>query len=255
MNLEEIRNKAFEDAKKGLKKSFAKKDAQVIQAVSAYDEIEKDVNVLVERLREWYSLHFPEMDKKIKDHEKYAEFAFYGNRAEIEDKNLQKLAKASVGANLEENDYKIIKRFTARILELYKLRDVLNKYIEKRMKEIAPNVESLAGGSIGARLIKSAGGLENMAKMPSSTIQVLGAEKALFRHLKTKAKGPKYGYIFQCPSIHNAQKDRRGRIARALASKLAIAARMDFYNGKLDSSLKTKFEKAIRPPKTGKKKK
>ncbi|MFC1454739.1 NOP5/NOP56 family protein [Candidatus Undinarchaeota archaeon] len=245
MNLEEIRQKAFDDARKGLKKSFAKKDAQIIQAISALDEIDKDVNVFSERLREWYSLHFPEMDSAIKDHKKYAEFAFCGNRDDIDDKRMSNLAKKSVGAELTDVDYKIMKRYAGQILEIYKLRDEIEKYVDKSMVNLAPNISELAGPTVGARLIKLAGSLENMARMPASTIQLLGAEKALFRHLKSGSKPPKYGVIFQTKDIHDSPKERRGRIARSLAAKLALAARIDYSNPVLNKELIEKYRKRV----------
>ena len=246
MNLEEIRKQAFEEAKKGLREEFAKKDALIIQAVSSLDEVEKTVNTLAERLREWYSLHFPEADKYLKDHEKYTKMVSNGDRSKVDGKTLKLMADKSVGAELTKADYKILETFSNEILSLYKTRDNLDTYISSMMKKIAPNIESLAGPSVGARLIRLAGSLENMAKMPASTIQVLGAEKALFRHLKTNAKGPKYGIIFQCPIIHASPKKHRGKIARTLGSKLAIAAKVDFYDGKLVKSLKEKFDKKVK---------
>lgn len=245
MNLEEIRKQAFEEAKKGLRVEFAKRDALIIQAVSALDEVEKSVNIHAERLREWYSLHFPEADRHVKDHEKYTKMVAAGDRGNVDGKTLKLMAEKSVGAELEKSDYAILSKYADEILALYKTRDSLDAYIGSMMKKIAPNIESLAGPSVGARLIRIAGSLENMAKMPASTIQVLGAEKALFRHLKTHAKGPKYGIIFQCPIIHASPKKNRGKIARSLGSKLAIAAKVDFYNGELDPSLKKKFEAKV----------
>ncbi|MFH1786787.1 MAG: hypothetical protein ABH829_04020 [archaeon] len=246
MNLEEIRQKAFADARKGLRKSFAKKDAQVIQAISALDDVDKDVNVFVERLREWYSLHFPELDSVVKDHRKYSEYAFAGPRTEIEDRKIKNMAEKSVGAELGEDEYKIIRRYAGQALEMYKLRDDIEKYVDKSMKRLAPNISELAGPTVGARLIKLAGSLENLARMPSSTIQVLGAEKALFRHLKTGANPPKYGVIFQVDAIHGADKPKRGRIARMLAAKLAIAARIDYANPAINSALIEKYKQRLK---------
>lgn len=246
MNIEEIRQKALADVKKGLRKEFARRDALIIQAVSAMDDLDKTANLGAQRLREWYSLHFPELDRKIEDNKTYAEIAFLGDRKTIDDKTLKKLAGMSVGAELGEKDYKIITRFAAQIVELYNLRDAIDSYIGSMMRKISPNIDALAGSSIGARLISLAGGLENMARMPASTIQLLGAEKALFRHLKTKSKPPKYGIIFQCPFIHSADREKRGKIARALAGKLAIAAKIDFHNPHLDESLKKDFEKRLK---------
>lgn len=245
MNLEEMRRKALEDARHGLKKSFAKRDALIIQTVSAMDEADKTINVLSERLREWYSLHFPELDRAVPDHKAYAKLAFVGDRNQIEDKQASKLAKGSIGADLGERDYKIISEYSKRILDLYYLRDQLEAYLGTKMKELAPNVNAIAGPSVGARLIKLAGSLENLAKLPSSTVQVLGAEKALFMHLKKHTKPPKHGVIFQCPIVHNSPKQMRGRLSRTIAAKTSIGAKIDFYNPHLDENLVNEFNSRI----------
>jgi len=115
------------------------------------------------------------------------------------------------------------------------------------MEDVAPNIKSLVGSLLGARLIALTGGLTNLAKMPASTVQVLGAEKALFRSLKTGARPPKHGMIFQHTLIHEAKRWQRGKMARALAGKLAIAARSDAFSGKyIGDDLKAGLEKRIK---------
>jgi nucleolar protein 56 len=132
------------------------------------------------------------------------------------------------------------------VLELYKLRQALEDYLNALMEEIAPNVKALAGSLLGARLIALAGGLTNLAKKPASTIQVLGAEKALFRSLKTGTRPPKHGIIFQHALLHEAKRWQRGKIARVLAGKLAIAARIDAFGGKYaGEELKADLEKRV----------
>ena len=118
------------------------------------------------------------------------------------------------------------------VLDLYRLRQNLENYVESVMDEVAPNTKAVAGSLLGGRLIALAGGLMNLAKLPASTMQVLGAEKALFRSLKTKARPPKHGIIFQHPLIHDAKRWQRGKIARALAGKITIAVRVDAFKGK-----------------------
>ncbi|MCC6011234.1 MAG: C/D box methylation guide ribonucleoprotein complex aNOP56 subunit, partial [Desulfurococcaceae archaeon] len=132
------------------------------------------------------------------------------------------------------------------ILDLYKLRSTLEDYIETVMKEVSPNITALVGAKLGARLLSLAGGLEKMAKLPASTIQVLGAEKALFRALRTGGKPPKHGVIFQHPAIHRSPRWQRGKIARALAAKLAIAAKVDFFTGRfIGDKLTTELQQRI----------
>jgi nucleolar protein 56 len=136
-----------------------------------------------------------------------------------------------MGAALDEEDMEALQSYTQRVMDLYRERERLTEYISALANETAPNVAHLAGPVLGAKLIDKAGGLRRMAMMPSSTIQVLGAEKAMFRALKSNAKPPKHGLLFQHPYVHGAPKDKRGSRARALAAKLAIAARADVFSG------------------------
>jgi nucleolar protein 56 len=161
-------------------------------------------------------------------------------------KVIVRLAETSMGANLSQTDLLHIQSLCENILNQYRLREKLEHYLEKIMKEVAPNIEAIIGPLLGARLIALAGGLTNLAKMPSSTIQVLGAEKALFRSLKTGTPPPKHGIIFQHTLLHEAKKKQRGKIARAMAGKLAIAARADAFGSRfIGEQLKTSLEKRI----------
>jgi nucleolar protein 56 len=209
------------------------RDKLVINAANAIEEIDKTTNILVERLREWYGLHFPEMDRAIASHEKFAKLVSkFGSREKIEDEVVEKIREGSMGADFLEVDIEIIRKLADQILQLFDLREKISKYLEKTLKEIAPNFSELAGPLLAAKLIAKAGGLEKLAKMPSSTIQILGAEKALFRFLHGKGKAPRHGLIFSHPLIQNAKDEQRGKIARVLASKLSIAAKLDFYSKK-----------------------
>ena len=262
---------AFEYTRRKLRSEASKRDLLVIQAIRAIDDIDKTINLFSERLREWYSIHFPELDKLVDDHRVYASIASkFGYRDEITEEGLSDLglskdkiqriisaAKKSIGADISEDDLKSIKMLSDAILELYDIRRQLTDYVESVMKEVAPNVTALVGPTLGARLLSLAGSLEDLAKMPASTIQVLGAEKALFRALRKGGKPPKHGVIFQYPDIHNSPRWQRGKIARALAAKLAIAARVDAFSGryigdKLNEELKKRIEeiktKYAQPP-------
>jgi nucleolar protein 56 len=154
-------------------------------------------------------------------------------------------ARNSVGGEMDEKDLKQIKELAYIILQLIALRGRLIDYLEDCIRKEAPNLTGLVGPIIGAKLIAKAGGLEKLAKMPASTIQVLGAEKALFRAIRSGGKPPKHGIIFQHTLIHQAPRKMRGKIARALAAKLAIAARIDYYT-KEDISEKLSEELAER---------
>lgn len=205
--------------KDNIRKSSEKKDKLIVESVRALDEIDQILNILSERLREWYSLYYPDLDKKVSDNYAYAQKVCKGTPG-----------KDSMGAPLEQKDAEVIREFAQRISDLFEERKRLENYITEETQKIAPNLSSLLGAVLSARLISSAGGLEELARFPSSTIQVLGAEKALFRHLRTGAKPPKHGLIFQHPLVNRAPRKMRGRISRSLAAKIAILSRVDFYS-------------------------
>ncbi|MEZ0394328.1 MAG: C/D box methylation guide ribonucleoprotein complex aNOP56 subunit [Desulfurococcaceae archaeon] len=247
----------LEYSRRKLRKEAQKRDLLAVQAIRAIDDIDKTINLYVARLREWYSVHFPELDELVKDHETYATLVHeLGHRSKFTKEALARLglkeelaekvssaATNSIGAELSDFDVEYIKTLAGIILDLYELRETLEGYIEAVMKEVAPNVTALVGSKLGARLLSLAGGLEALAKLPASTIQVLGAEKALFRALRTGTKPPKHGVIFQYPEIHKSPRWQRGKIARALAAKLAIAAKVDYFSGRF---LGDKFVKELK---------
>jgi nucleolar protein 56 len=144
---------------------------------------------------------------------------------------IQEAAMNSLGAGISQYDMNPISQLASFGVEILNIKVNLEKYIEESMKEVAPNLQLLVGSLLGARLISLAGNLENLAKRSSGTIQVLGAEKALFRHLRSGEDPPKHGVIFQSPLIHSAKLHQRGKISRALAGKLSIAARVDYFSG------------------------
>ena len=236
----------LEITKLRVKKAVEKRDLIVTHAIQTLDDLDKTVNLFMSRIREWYGMHFPELDRLVDKHETYARLAFkLGSKdnftaKKLEDEGLPKskaqqvakAARASMGADLTEKDMIQIQALCKNVLELYKLRQTIEDYLNALMEEVAPNIKALAGSLLGARLIALAGGLTNLAKKPASTIQVLGAEKALFRSLKTGTRPPKHGIIFQHALLHEAKRWQRGKIARALAGKLAIAARIDAFGGK-----------------------
>ncbi len=235
------------------------RDKMIIQAIEALDDIDRVINLLVSRLREWYGLHFPELDEIIPKHQRYAAFVKeIGRRENLTHERLEKLgfgedkiraileARESMGAEVGKLDMEVIQRLAEEVDRLYKLRQIMEEYIDMAMDDVAPNLKSLVGAKLGARLISLAGGIRELAMLPSSTIQVLGAEKALFRHLRTGAKPPKHGVIFQYQAISRSPWWQRGKIARALAGKLAIAARVDYFSGEyIGEELKKELEARI----------
>jgi nucleolar protein 56 len=255
-----VHNVSIELAKMKVKKTVERRDLLVAQAVQTVDDLDKSLNIFMSRLREWFGLHYPELDRLLDKHETYARLVVnLGTRGNFTAENLEKeglpkaksqaiakVAVASMGADISDEDFSKIQDMCRKVLGLYDVRQSLEKYVDSVMEEVAPNTRAIGGSLLGARLLALAGGLLNLAKLPASTIQVLGAEKALFRSLKTKARPPKHGIIFQHPFIHDAKRWQRGKIARALAGKLAIAARVDAFKGKyMGDKLKTDLEKRI----------
>lgn len=237
-----LRDAMIEVAKKRLRKAVGMDD-HVSQAVHAIDDLIRTSNLLSERLHAWYNLHFPELEKFVSG-TKYAKLiAEHGDRESIPSVEFE----GSVGAELAEEDRETIMHFAQLLTEVDSEKRKLEEYIEANMKAMASNVYHLAGPLIGARLISLAGGLDDLAKMPSSTIQLLGAEKALFRHIKEGTKPPKHGVIFQHPYLHKAPYWQRGNIARTFAGKIAIAARADYYSKEfIADRLKIDLEKAFK---------
>jgi nucleolar protein 56 len=255
-----IHDITVEITKLRVKRAVEKRDLIIAQTIQTIDDLDKTINLFMNRVREWYGIHFPELDRLLDKHETYARLAlklgsknnFTPERLEKEGipkskaEQIAKAAETSMGADLTETDITQIQALCKNVTSLYQLRQILEDYLDTAMEEVAPNVKAIAGSLLGARLIALAGGLTNLAKMPASTIQVLGAEKALFRSLKTGARPPKHGIIFQHVLLHEARKWQRGKIARALAGKLAIAARIDAFGGRyIGGELKAGLEKRI----------
>ncbi|KAI5569422.1 hypothetical protein BDE02_12G076300 [Populus trichocarpa] len=221
-------------------------DNMVIQAIFLLDTLDKDVNSFAMRVREWYSWHFPELVKIVNDNYIYAKLAkFIDDKSKLSEDNLPALtdilgdedkakevveaAKASMGQDLSPIDLINVQQFAQRVMDLSEYRKKLHEYLVTKMNDIAPNLASLIGEMVGARLISHAGSLTNLAKCPSSTLQILGAEKALFRALKTRGNTPKYGLIFHSSFIGRASARNKGRMARYLANKCSIASRIDCF--------------------------
>jgi nucleolar protein 56 len=237
------------DLTKGrLHKASQAEDLVLIQAINALDELDEAAGKLTERLREWYSIHFPELDK-IKSHEFYVKLiAEYGDKDSIITSGLSETdikIETSIGAEPEETDINMLKEYASSLKSLQTTRKSLNEYIDYKMGELSPNLKDLVGASLGAKLIAHVGGINRLSLLSSGTIQVLGAEKALFRHLKTGERPPKHGLIYQHPEVRGAKYWLRGKIARALASKISLAVRKDVFSGEFDPTIKTVFEDRV----------
>merc|ERR1712151_360697 len=185
----------------------------IVQAISLLDDLDKELNNMMMRCREWYGWHFPE---------------------DVEE-SLKEAAELSMGCEISEEDLSTVFHLADRVIELSEYRSKLYEYLKNRMEAIAPNLTMLVGELVGARLIAHAGNLVNLAKHPASTIQVLGAEKALFRALKTKKDTPKYGLIYHASLVGQSSAKNKGKMSRMLAAKAALALRYDAF-GDADES-------------------
>lgn len=233
-------------AKSRVSAASEEKDLLIKNAVDAVDEIDRSINILIMRLREWYSLHHPSLSRLIEDQDQYARILNSCTGKQITTKDCLESAGVSssiaeqivntltgdMGADLTETDLSVIGGLAKAVDNLYRMRTELEEYITSMMSTVAPNVSALAGPLIGARLISLAGSLKDLAQKPSSTVQVFGAEKALFRSLKMGTDPPKHGIIYRVAEVNAAPYWQRGKIARSLAGKLSIAARIDAYSDK-----------------------
>jgi len=225
-----------------------RQDKPIIQTIALIEQMDKDINTFCMRLKEWFAWHFPEMTKIVNDNHIYAKLVnlLAGKRENINDELKDELttitmdeeksqqiidaAKISMGMDMSETDSNQVQKWSERVVDLINFRESLSDYLKERMNAVAPNLQALIGEIVGAKLIAHAGGLTNLSKYPASTIQILGAEKALFRALKTKGKTPKYGLIFNSTFIGRAGLKNKGKISRYLANKCAIASRVDCFS-------------------------
>ncbi|CAG0912797.1 unnamed protein product [Notodromas monacha] len=223
-------------------------DNMIIQSIALLDQLDKDINTFSMRIREWYSYHFPELVKIVTDNHSFARAAkIIGNRKAMDEaKTREKLqevimdeekvqavldaSRSSMGMDISAVDLINIKHFATRVSALADYRTGLHEYLKRKMTAVAPNLAALIGEIVGARLISHAGSLTNLAKYPASTVQILGAEKALFRALKTRGNTPKYGLLFHSTYIGRATAKNKGRISRYLANKCSIASRIDCFS-------------------------
>lgn len=229
IDFQEIRKNLILETKKKVRHSVTK-DNLIVQSVNSIDEADRTANTLSKRLREWYSFYCPEFSSSIASHQKFIEIIQIKTKKELL-KELGVNPEEAMGKDLEKSDLDAMLELAKAIQELYNFKEKQTKYLEITMKDYCPNLTALAGSLIGAKLLASAGSLERMSKMPSSTIQLLGAEKALFRHLTTGAKSPKYGILHEHPLISQAKKSNHGKVARLLADKISIAVKVDFFRG------------------------
>ncbi|ORY77667.1 U3 snoRNP protein Nop56 [Protomyces lactucae-debilis] len=248
-------------------------DNMIIQAIALIDQLDKDINTFSMRVREWYSWHFPELVKLVNDNRSFAKLAMViRDKNSLNDERLHEIAshvsddetiaqsiidaaKISMGQDISEADMENVITFAERVVKLADYRIRLHKYLVDKMAVVAPNLAELIGEIVGARLISHAGSLTNLSKYPASTIQILGAEKALFRALKTKGNTPKYGLIYHSSFIGRAGQKNKGRVSRFLANKVSIVSRIDNFTDvpstKFGEVLKRQVEERLQFYETG----
>ena len=273
--IKELASGVAENAQRGLGHSYsrckvkfnpARSDNMIIQSIALLDQMDKDLNTFAMRVREWYSWHFPELKQHVKDNYMFARCAAYiqdksslfGEGAEDKATKLTEItgdadttaavvnaAKTSMGMDCSPIDMVNIINFTQRMVKLAEYRKQLSVYLQDKMNIVAPNLSTLIGDTVAARLISKAGSLTSLAKAPASTVQILGAEKALFRALKTKGNTPKYGLIYHSTFIGRAEAKNKGRISRYLANKCAIASRIDSFSDEPNNVFGVKLREQV----------
>lgn len=255
------RDRFLKRAEKSVSESIKSRDVLLGGVSRLIETLDKEINNIGERLEEWYSVYFPEL--KAEDKEKYARMVLEIDRKNIDKKELAKIigqkkadriaekAGKSLGAELPENDLGEIKVLASHQLSTVKLRKRYISYQDALADEICPNMARVCGADIAAKMIAHVGSLKKLALLPSSTIQVIGAEKALFKHLKNKkVPPPKHGIIFQHPYISSSPKRVRGKIARALSNSITTAAKADAFtkrniSEKLKNDLDKRYKKIL----------
>lgn len=242
--IEELRKKLISSAKKQVQEKYSSKDVHIIKAVNLLEDLDAASNLLIEQVREWYSFHFPELSEIAKESETYLKLLFeIGERKKFSEQKVSEFvqekemvneivnaSKNSMGSDIDEKDLKEIQMLALNCMNLKQEREFLSKYLEENMKKELPNFGEIAGAIIGAKILAKIGSKKKLAFLPASTIQLIGAEKALFLHFKQGAKSPKYGFLYQHPLVKAAKYHNKGKLARTIAAKLAIAAKADYFS-------------------------
>ncbi len=266
---EEIRERMLKSAKQGISEAYKSEEYALMQAVNAQIETSRSYNLAYERLSEWYGIYFPEV--RMSNPTTLARLVIALNHKGIDDRAIEeaikdsakaeeiyKKAQSTIGRKMDMGESRAIVGFANLAISLGASLEELDLYIKEAATRLMPNTTYLTDHMIAAELLSKAGSLERLATMPAGTVQLLGAEKALFKHIKFGSRPPKYGILFKLPDITNAQREIRGRIARVYATKICIALKADYFSKNfiaeklkkdLDESIKRIKEKPITPKK------
>ncbi|MDE1846157.1 MAG: hypothetical protein KGH53_02665 [Candidatus Micrarchaeota archaeon] len=260
----EKRERLMNAAKASLSDSYAGSEHSIMQAISSYLEVEKVRNQMFERLEEWYSIYFPEYraNSSISLAKFVINFGANKKAPSVEElrskigegaEKLKQQIENSIGREPTAEEFETLKSMAESEITLQEVGNKIDKYLEVAVKKLMPNISYLIDYKIAAELLAKAGSLERLGTMPASTLQLLGAEKALFKHLKFGTKPPKYGILFKLPQIVSAPKKQKGRLARLYANKLSIASKGDaFTHNFIAEKLKADIAKSVARQKGGK---
>ncbi len=257
-DFEELREKMLKAAKEGISEAYKSEEYALMQAVNAHIETSRSYNMIFERLSEWYGIYFPEI--KIANPNTLAKLVMALNSNNLDKKGIEeviedkekadqiyKRAQSTIGRKMDSSESKAIVRFARLGLFMAESLDEIDLYIKEAAKRIMPNTTFLTDHMIAAELLSKAGSMERLATMPAGTVQLLGAEKALFKHIKFGSRPPKYGILFKLPEVSTAQREYRGRIARTYATKICIALKADYFSKKfIAEKLKKTLEENIK---------
>lgn len=253
---EEKRKRLIGSAKEAVTAAYSTGEHSIAQAINAYNEIEKSKNLIHERLSEWYGLYFPELSA---GESAYAAFVieFGSEKKKLTKTDAERLfgekasyvmhsLEDSMGREPSKEDYDALLSMAKAEVGLDELQRRIDMFLKDGVPKIMPNISYLIEYRIAAELLSRAGSLQRLASMPASTLQLLGAEKALFRHLRTGARSPKYGVLFKLNAVANAKREDKGRVARVYATKISIAARADAFSKRfIAKELKQALDKAL----------
>ncbi len=256
-SVDDLHAKLLNQVKGQIKERYSKDEFALIQAINAYLDMSKGYNLVFERLSEWFGLYIPEI--KATTPESLTELVSMLVEHDMSEDRLSKAltdkdsvheafvkVKNSSGREIGEDEAKAISSFSKYLKATHDTLEGLSEYIKDTATALMPNAVYLTDDKIMAEMLSKAGSMEKIATMPASTIQLLGAEKALFKHIKFGSKPPKYGILFKLPAVSAATRETRGRIARIYATKLTIALKADFYSKRfIAGALKEGLDKAV----------
>ncbi|MFT4343225.1 MAG: hypothetical protein ACMXYE_00590 [Candidatus Woesearchaeota archaeon] len=242
MDFKQYREMCLEHTAKGLRASVTP-DVLIIQSITTIEELDEIINRLTTRVREWYAWSNPEFCHFMRNQDKSVELiATKPKEVLLKEVGMQE----SVGGNLSEEDSAVISNFALHVQNIIELRDHHKTHLENILKKHCPNVHIILGTTLTARIIRHTGSLRKLAMTPAPVIQIMGAEKALFKHLSQKSRSPKYGFLFAHPLIAQVARKHHGKMARAIADKTALAAKADFFTqSPLGANLRKDLEKKV----------